>query len=74
MEQKVKQIMADVLDLDPQVIDGHTAMDTIESWDSLTHINLCFSLEQDFQLAFTVAEIETMLSYGDILRVLREKL
>jgi acyl carrier protein len=55
-------------------IDRHTAMDTIESWDSITHINLCFSLEQDFQLAFTVAEIETMLSYGDILRVLREKL
>jgi acyl carrier protein len=74
MEQKVKQIMADVLDLDPQAIDGRTAMDTIESWDSLTHINLCLNLEQDFQIAFTVTEIEAMLSYGDILRVLREKL
>jgi acyl carrier protein len=74
MEQKVKQIMADVLDLDPKAIDGHTAMDSIESWDSLTHIKLCLNLEQDFQIAFTVAEIEAMLSYADILRVLREKL
>ena len=74
MEQKVKQIMADVLDLDPRAIDGHTAKDTIESWDSLTHINLCLNLEQDFQVALTVSEMEAMLSYADILRVLREKL
>ena len=74
MEQKVKEIMGDVLDLDPQAIDGHTAMDTIESWDSQAHINLCLCLEQDFQIAFTVAEIEAMLSYGDILRVLRKKI
>lgn len=74
MEERIKQIMADVLDLDPLAIDGGTAMDTIESWDSLTHINLCLSLEQDFQVAFTVTEMETMLSYEDILRVLSEKL
>jgi acyl carrier protein len=74
MEERIKQIMADVLDLDPLAIDGGTAMDTIESWDSLTHINLCLSLEQDFHVAFTVTEMEAMLSYEDILRVLSEKL
>jgi len=74
MEDRIKQIMADVLDLDPLAIDGGTAMDTIESWDSLTHINLCLSLEQDFHVAFTVPEIEAMLSYEDILRVLGDKL
>jgi len=74
MEDRIKQIMADVLDLNPLAIDGGTAMDTIESWDSLTHINLCLSLEQDFQVSFTVTEMEAMLSYEDILRVLGEKL
>jgi len=74
MEDRIKQIMSDVLDLDPRAIDGDTAMDTIESWDSLTHINLCLSLEQDFQVSFTVAEMEAMLSYEDIRRVLGEKL
>ena len=74
MEERIKQIMADVLDLDPRAIDGDTAMDTIGSWDSLTHINLCLSLEQDFQVSFTVTEIEAMLSYADIVRVLGEKL
>ena len=74
MEERIKQIMADVLDLNPLAIDGGTAMDTIESWDSLTHINLCLNLEQDFQVSFTVTEMEAMLSYEDILRVLGEKL
>ena len=73
MEQKVKRIMADVLDLDSQTSDGPSTIDTIESWDSLTHINLCLSVEQDFQIASTVAEIEAMLFYSDILLVLREK-
>ena len=74
MEERVKQIMADVLDLDPHSINGDTAMDNVESWDSLTHINLCSSLEQDFQVSFTVTEMEAMLSYEDIIRVLVEKL
>lgn len=74
MEDRVKQIMADVLDLDPLAIDGETAMDSTESWDSLTHINLCLTLEQDFQVSFSVGEMEAMLSYEDILRVLTEKL
>lgn len=74
METRIKQIMADALDLEPRAIDGDTTVDTLERWDSLTHINLCLSLEQDFQVSFTVDEMEAMLSYGDILRVLSEKL
>jgi acyl carrier protein len=74
MEERIKQIMADVLDLEPRAIDGDTAMDTIERWDSLTHLTLCLSLEQDFQVSFTVNEMEAMLSYDDILLVLSDKL
>jgi acyl carrier protein len=53
---------------------GATAMDTIERWDSLAHITLCLGLEQDFQVSFTVSEMEAMLSYDDIVLVLGEKL
>jgi acyl carrier protein len=74
MEERIKQIMADVLDLDPRAINGGATMDTIESWDSLTHINLCLNLEQDFQVSLAVDEMEAMLSYDDIVRVLGEKL
>ena len=74
MEERIKQVMADVLDLDAAAIDDSTAMDSIESWDSLSHINLCLSLEQDFQVTFSVGEMESMLAYDDVVRVLTEKL
>jgi acyl carrier protein len=74
MEERIKQIMADVLDLDPDSIDESTEMDAIESWDSLNHIQLCLSLEQEFQISLLVSEIESMLSYPDIVQVLQGKM
>ena len=74
MEERIKQVMADVLDLDPDSIDESTEKDCVESWDSLNHIQLCLSLEQEFQVSLGVSEIESMLSYSDILLVLQRKL
>jgi acyl carrier protein len=74
VEQKIKQIMADVLDLDAKSIDEATGKDQTASWDSLNHINLVLALEQEFQVSFDVNEIESMLSYKDILEVLDRKL
>lgn len=54
-------------------IDGETAMDTIERRDSLTHINLCLSLEQDSQASTSASEMDAMLSYDDTLRDVSEK-
>jgi len=73
VEQKIKQIMADVLNLDAQSIDEATVKDHTESWDSLNHINLVMAFEQEFQVSFDVTEIESMLSYSDILEVLDRK-
>jgi acyl carrier protein len=74
MEERIKQIMADVLDLDPDSIDESTEMDVIESWDSLNHIQLCLSLEQEFQISLGVSEIESMFSYSNILEVLQKRI
>ena len=73
MEQQVKQVMADVLNLDPATINGSTSRDRTASWDSLNHINLVVALEQEFQVSFEVSEIEAMLSYMDILEILEQK-
>lgn len=74
MEERIKQVMADILNLNPTSIDESTAMDCVESWDSLNHIQLCLSLEQEFQISLGVSEIESMLSYPEILQVIQEKL
>lgn len=65
--------MADVLDLDPDAIDGGTARDSVETRDSLKHIMLCLALEEEFKVSFEVHEIETMMSYDDLVEVLQQK-
>jgi len=74
MEQRLKEILGDILDLDPNSIDGSTSKDSTASWDSLTHINLVLALEQEFQMSFEVTEIELMLSFDDILQVVMSRL
>jgi len=66
--------MADLLDLDPERIDGSTLKDNTPAWDSLNHINLVVALEQEFGISFDLHEIESMLSYDDIVQVVVGKL
>lgn len=74
MEEQLKEIMGDILNLDAGSVDGSTSKDNTASWDSLNHINLVVALEQEFGLLFDLQEIESMLSYDQILQVLERKL
>jgi acyl carrier protein len=74
MHEKIKQIMADILSLDFDRIDGSTLKDNTATWDSLNHINLVVALEQEFGLSFDLQEIESMCSYDDIVQVVDSKL
>jgi len=68
IEQKIKQIMADIFHLDPKQIDEETAMDNTEAWDSANHISLVLALEDEFSITFDVSEIETMTSFPDVIQ------
>ena len=74
MEERLKILVADILDVDPESIDGSMTRDNTESWDSLNHINLVTALEQQFGVSFDVSEIESMSSFDDILQLMEVKL
>jgi acyl carrier protein len=74
VEERLKILVADILDVDPESIDGSTTRDNTESWDSLNHINLVTALEQQFGVSFDVSEIESMSSFDDILQLMEVKL
>lgn len=60
--------MADILSLDPMRIDDSTSTDTVERWDSANHISLVLALEEEFGISFDVTEIESMISFPDIVQ------
>jgi acyl carrier protein len=68
IEQRIKQIMADIFHLEPRQIDEQTAMDNTEAWDSANHISLVLALEDEFAISFDVAEIEAMTSFFDVVQ------
>ena len=66
VELKVRRIMADLFAVDVQKIDESMSMSNTETWDSANHISLVLALEEEFCISFDVAEIESIVSFADV--------
>lgn len=71
---RVQRSVADVFEVTIESVRPESSPDTIESWDSLRHLNLVLTLEQEFGVQFTPEEIEQLLSVELIEALLDEKL
>jgi acyl carrier protein len=66
MSDTAKQIMAQVLQVDIASIDISTSTDSVESWDSLKHMQLILALEDEFGIQFPDELIPDLLDYTSI--------
>jgi acyl carrier protein len=73
LETAIKRVMADVLDLDVDGIRDDTSSGNTPKWDSANHIQLMLALEEEFSISLEVAELESMLSYAEIVKTVRAK-
>jgi len=73
MEQKIKEIMAAVFEVSVDAIGEDTSIDSLESWDSLKHMELIAALEQATGAQFTADEIVSMVSFVKVRQVLEGK-
>lgn len=71
-EQKLKQIIASVFKIDVGGVNEDTSPDTVESWDSLNHLNLVLALEEAFNVNFTESQTVEILNYELIKITLKE--
>lgn len=71
-ETALKQILAAVLGVDAAAITAESSSDTIESWDSLRHMNLVLALEEEFGVSIPDEEAANITSYALIKLVLDE--
>jgi acyl carrier protein len=72
-EEQLKQVLADVLDLEASAIGETASVDTIEQWDSLKHLNLVLALEERFGVTLTEEQTVQILSYQLIKIALEEQ-
>ena len=73
MDTKLNQLIAAILHIPLDGVVDQLAMSEVETWDSLQHMNLIASLEQEFGVEFTFEEIVSMQSVAEIKRVLHGK-
>ena len=73
-EEALKLVVAAVLNVDAAAIDSEASMDTIESWDSLRHMNLVLALEDEFKVTIPDEDAGNITSYKLIKLVLEDLL
>jgi acyl carrier protein len=69
----VARIVADVLGVDPARISPASSPDTLESWDSVQHLNIVIALEQELGVRFTPEEIEEAVGVQAIVDLVERK-
>lgn len=73
-ETRLKQVVADVLEVDADTIGPDFSMDTVEQWDSLRHMTLVLAIEDAFGITIPDEEAANITSWPLIRIVVAEQL
>lgn len=71
---RVREVMAQVLDLPQAEIGAELTAGTSSAWTSLNHLMLISQLENEFGVVFSNQEIQELTSYPAILETLGRRL
>jgi acyl carrier protein len=70
---RVKSVMSKVFNIPAEQINENSSPESIEGWDSLSHLTLVVSLEEEFNLEFTDEQMMDMMDFKSIVNLLTKK-
>ena len=71
---QIRTIASDIFGVSADTITTASTPETIETWDSIQHLNLVLALEEKFGLQLSPEEIEQMKSVGEVIKLVEGKL
>ncbi|MUG92012.1 hypothetical protein F7734_05875 [Scytonema sp. UIC 10036] len=71
-ESKLRQAIAEALEVAPEVLAPDASSDTIEAWDSLKHLDVILNIERSYNVKFKTSEIAELVSVARIEDALRQ--
>ena len=71
---KVRTAFKSAFDVEPATISLATVPTDVSAWDSMGHVTLASSLEQEFGLTFDVDDLMAMENVKEICRIVQSKL
>ncbi len=72
MVEGIKQVMSQILGIAQESITADASAETIESWDSLKHMQLVLALEEELGIQFPDDVIPDLVSFEAIQMTVRE--
>jgi acyl carrier protein len=70
---RVQDVFRAELDDESLVIGQDTGQKNLKAWDSLAHIRLVSGIESEFDIQFSLAEIEQTTSVRQFVQLIRER-
>lgn len=61
-DTKLKEVISNVLGVPVDLINDNSSPDSIDKWDSLSHLNLVMAIEAEFDVKLTPEDSMDMLS------------
>ena len=71
--EKIQEFLRDILDLPTLELKPTTTAREVPGWDSLAHVNLVTSLEAEYGIRFSVAELTRIKNIGDMVTMIDQK-
>jgi acyl carrier protein len=74
MEEKLIKIFCNIFNVNENEISNKSSPENLENWDSLTHMDLVVSVEEEFEIRLTSDEIIEMKNFKMIKELLASKI
>ncbi|MDC1122017.1 acyl carrier protein [Nitrospinaceae bacterium] len=74
MEIKLREIVAEAIDVNLEELTDQSSPDNMPEWDSFAHMTMVAALEGEFKISLTLEEIMEMQNIQKIKEVISRKL
>lgn len=73
MNERLRVLMAEMLDLPSADVTPDMRRDEVEAWDSLNHLRLITAIETEFGATFSMDEIAQLQTPRDMQRIIESR-
>lgn len=72
--EQLNEVFRDVFDDEDITVNDATTAEDIEDWDSLEHINLIVAVEKNFNIKFSMGEVNKFKNVGEMVDAIIAKI
>ncbi|HEX5080248.1 MAG TPA: acyl carrier protein [Geminicoccaceae bacterium] len=73
MDDRLREIVAELFDLEPALVRDELTPEDVELWDSLNHLRLVSAVEEEFQIKLSMQQIESIRSLAGLRALIEQR-